>query len=116
MQHTQPPTRLTRDNFAARRYSPASRELGAKRRPAEKSSLSHRLHEIALAGGEEVLRAKADACGGVLSVASIPAHHARKTVEANDQVPRTLIDDAVRGEQVLRLQLRRRLLAGMRLR
>jgi hypothetical protein len=30
--------------FAARRYSPASRELGAKRRPAEKSSLSHCLH------------------------------------------------------------------------
>jgi hypothetical protein len=31
--------------FAARRYSPAPRELGAKRRPAEKSSLSHCLHK-----------------------------------------------------------------------
>ena len=31
--------------FAARRYSPAPRELGAKRRPAEKSSLNHCLHE-----------------------------------------------------------------------
>ena len=31
--------------FAACRYLPASRELGAKRRPAEKSSLNHCLHE-----------------------------------------------------------------------
>jgi hypothetical protein len=31
--------------FAACRYSPASRELGAKRRPAEKSSLTHCLRE-----------------------------------------------------------------------
>jgi hypothetical protein len=30
--------------FAACRYSPASRELGAKQRPAERSSLNHCLH------------------------------------------------------------------------
>jgi hypothetical protein len=42
--HTHTHTNATNTRqFAACRYSPASRELGAKRRPAETTSLCHRL-------------------------------------------------------------------------